>query len=192
MGRKILYIHGFNGSAKSEKVSALKAKMPDDTIIAPQFSNDIKDVEANITLANTTARENWIDAVFGTSLGGFTALLVDSVDCVKVVHNPCLRPSIEMPKLTEVSPETIAVLERLEKKLPLLGDSTQTWGLFAKHDELFSYKALFDQFYRHEGKWIEGTHYLTVQEMETEVLPLLDKALKDYAACEIGIYFNTV
>jgi predicted esterase YcpF (UPF0227 family) len=170
---KILYIHGFGGHGNNEKAAALQAAVPDSVVISPQFSNNVSDIEQNILLAESLAREEHADIVVGTSLGGFTALLMDSADCLKIVHNPCLRPSLILPQLTSLSHADSGVFASLEKKLPLHNDIPSACGLFARDDELFSYKELFDSYYSRKGLWIDGGHHLIVPTVQRFLAPFL-------------------
>lgn len=88
MKKSILYIHGLGSSAKSSSFEMMKA-------LFPQYSWHAIDVyhecEKSLALINTYIKEHNIDAVLGTSLGGYYALACD-FDGEKLVFNPAIKP----------------------------------------------------------------------------------------------------
>jgi predicted esterase YcpF (UPF0227 family) len=184
----IIYLHGMFGRCKSRKIDLLRASLPDYTIIVPELSNI--NLWANIDKVNKLAEECSAKAIIGTSLGGFTTLMVDSVRCLKLVHNPCLEPSRVLPDLAaerhleKLLPQIVLdKIRALESRLPLPQDRNSTWGLFGTRDEVLgSYHFIdeFNQWYSHPGVSFEGGHYLNRYQMGSLLVPAFAKAMAEY------------
>jgi predicted esterase YcpF (UPF0227 family) len=184
----VLYLHGFDGSPNQEKIEILERELGA-KVIAPQLSNRPLKMDQNLAIANKLASENNVDLIFGTSLGGFTALAVDSVNCAKVVHNPCMEPSEILPALdAKITPETIAFLKDMEKKIPVVDDINSARGIFSEDDELFSYMKEWNDIYSHRGISIPGAHRISAEELEKYVVPVMKKAVDADAETRAGIF----
>lgn len=89
------------------------------------------------------------DLVIGSSLGAFYVMGIDT-DCHRIVINPCMVPSKELPEIaTTISDEALKEFKRLEKKLKDIDDEDRgnVYGIFGKDDELFSYIDMFKEKY---------------------------------------------
>ena len=98
MAKKILYIHGFNSAGGGHKSQELQKMFPDWQVLSPTF--DYKDPAGVQKKLDSLVRTQRVNAVMGTSLGGFFAIY-----CTKkhklpaMVINPTIRPSETLAKL---------------------------------------------------------------------------------------------
>ena len=178
--RNILYIHGLNGSEHSSTCKNLRAILGDCTVHAATF--DLQDIVSTMSKISSLVRKHDIGLVVGSSLGGFYALLSDAAP-FRIVINPCMRPSIEIPRLApEMDAKTIVRLSSLERKFytDALFDSGErarsTFGIFGTGDELFSYADFFASLYSRRSwngrnmAFVEGGHHkLTAEELAEPV-----------------------
>lgn len=86
--KKILYIHGFCSSAQTGIVARIRKVFSDCDIHAIDVNHH---PAQSITLIEQYVRDNGIDILIGTSLGGYYTLCAN-VDCVKVAANPATNP----------------------------------------------------------------------------------------------------
>ena len=97
MSKKILYIHGFNSAGGGHKSQELQKMFPDWQVLSPTF--DYKDPAGVQKKLDSLVRTQRVNAVMGTSLGGFFAIY-----CAKkhklpaMVINPAFRPSETLAK----------------------------------------------------------------------------------------------
>lgn len=98
--------------------------------------------------------------IVGSSMGGFFVLTITE-GVQKIVINPCLKPSIEIPKLTtDITPEAIKQFEALQTSLPIDNElRASTYGIFGNKDELFNFQSEFKKQY-HNMCVVNGTHRL--------------------------------
>lgn len=87
-----------------------------------------------------------------------------------------MLPSIEIPKLIEVSPQTVQGFKQLEKHIYSDRNNKQVRNIlaaFADHDELFSYQDYFNQQYpKSTPITFEGCHHLNpaaIQEIQDPI-----------------------
>lgn len=167
----ILYIHGYGGTGNSRTAQALKTYLPEDyNVFEPCFPLD--PVKA-LKLAEKTIRKKEIDIVVASSLGAFTALQLYGIP--KIVINPCLYPSKEIPKQSDISADILTKFAKIEKRISNLHYvDNRTIGVFSTKDELFSYQ---DEFFEHSFniQTIEDTHRISVENVEKTVAPLIIK-----------------
>lgn len=161
---KIYCIHGYNGKANNTTAQTIKKIRPEDEVIAQQFDLlDMQSVYDRISEAQP-------DILVGNSLGGFYALTWGG-NCRRIVVNPCMRPSMEIPKLdSTIDKKLIKDWERIELTSiwfsRYMGDwkrDHRAFGIFAKNDELFHYKEFFDTYFRapmSTSILVEGSHKL--------------------------------
>jgi hypothetical protein len=153
---KILWIHGFNGKGYGETSKMLKYLLPEAEIIAPQFSNDPERIKDEIHLAKETKP----DLILATSYGAFIALLTPHKG-IKIVHNPCMRPTKTLPDIgVNLTKKGQKLLDKYEDKIPMKGDYTNTYGLFASNDTICQFKRDFDFKFEHAGEVFTGSHYI--------------------------------
>ncbi len=161
----ILYIHGFNGSVNSSTYKKLQELFPEHHWVAENFN--LTDIAATKERIHTICKEQHINMLIASSLGAFYALgITDSL--ARILINPCLKPSIEIPKLDSTVPQQVIVQWKIEEAFHAEADSEVRqccFGIFGNHDELFSYKSDFDALYRKtnfsltKSFMVEGGHH---------------------------------
>lgn len=162
---QILYIHGFNSSVNSTTYKNLKELFPEHTWTAENF--DLTDLQKTKTQIDWILKNNHPKVIIASSLGAFYALgITDSA--ARIVINPCLKPSLEIPKLNSDIPTNIIEQWKQEEKMLFEVDGEVReccFGIFGNHDELFSYKDDFDNFYHatnlgmQKSFLVEGGHH---------------------------------
>lgn len=154
--RKLLYIHGYNGSPEGSSCRLFRKYMPQDEwqVIGMDYTEN--DCAVALQQIRETIESEGIDLVVGSSLGGFLTLLTTGVK--RIVINPCYSPSVELPKLgphnglPAPSKELIATYAAFEPQLKTFSDEecNLITGYFAEEDEL-----LGD---RYQNVFIEDIH----------------------------------
>jgi hypothetical protein len=173
--KNILYVHGLGGSKESTTCKNLREILSDCTVYADDF--DLFDVAGTQEKIENLIAEYDIGTLIGSSFGAFYVLARKAMP-FRIVINPCMKPSVEIPKLDPAIPEkTIVDLQELEEaSYSAPGKSTNgiftsvmkttTFGIFGLSDELFSYREFFVQTY---GKKFEipasssAPHIFTVE-----------------------------
>ena len=151
---RIVCIHGFNGKANGLTYRTLKKMIPDAEYFAEQY--DLLDVDAVVK----RIEELKPDVLACNSLGCFYALNYKG-PCKKILVNPCLVPTVEIPKLdSTVSKDVLDKWNQMEIEV-LSSKYPDIFGIFAKDDELFHYKDIFDCMTDGQHSiMVEGTHIL--------------------------------
>ena len=148
---KIAYIHGYNGSPNGVSFNIL-SKYVNKNYKLVEIDYDEENID--IDSLKLELKSLGISKVIGSSLGGFIALNLGN-EFKKMVFNPCMKPSVELPKLG--APEKmVAKYTSIENTFfsNLKGDELDkatTCGFFGDSDELFGpygYKLLFKSYYR--------------------------------------------
>ena len=148
---KIAYIHGYNGSPNGTSFNILSKYLDKNfELIGIDYDEENIDIDS----LKLELKSLGISKVIGSSLGGFIALNLGN-EFKKMVFNPCMKPSTELPKLG-VSEKMVAKYTSIEKTFfsNLKGDELDkatTYGFFSNSDELFGpygYKLLFKSYYR--------------------------------------------
>ena len=135
-----------------------------------------------------------IDVLIGASLGAFYVLQYkDTID--KLVINPCLYPSIEIPKLKDratgnpiiLSNKVLSDFREMEKyeDIPET-QKPRTFGIFAKDDELFHFKDSFDKLFYYKECYYPNSilingHHSIEEEFLTDGLQQAEKYFEDRA-----------
>lgn len=168
---RALYIHGYNGSGYTgeaiEKIA--KAQGIDIKVFTEKFNKNPTEILKKV---KTLIRTKDINLLIASSYGAFIALQITNL--FKIVINPCLFPSIEIPKL-DSSFRFIDECKKLEKNQFSIIDSeakSLTFGLFASNDELFSYKSTFAQYYKHVFN-MGGGHKISESNIKNVLIPVL-------------------
>ena len=186
---KILYIHGLDSSKESSTVKNLRKYLDEDKfdIHAIDFSNEVgkfSNEELNITRAFNYAKNNYIDLIIGSSMGGFTALATS--DFPLLLINPCMKPSEALYNLiyNKITPAEIEKYEAKEKKMydkVISNDKrVMTYAIFGKRDELFSYEDLFKEKFRKDNCIsINAYHRLSEENIKNDLIPFLKKIIKN-------------
>lgn len=140
--RKLLYIHGYNGSPEGSSCRLFRKHMPQDEwqVIGMDYTQD--DCAVALREIRETIEREDIDLVVGSSLGGFLTLLTTGIE--RIVINPCYSPSVELPKLgphnglPAPSKEMIATYAAFEPQLKTFTHEERklVTGYFAEEDEL--------------------------------------------------------
>ena len=98
---KILNIHGYNGSAHNTAYGILENLFPGQ-IVSPQFDYDRYTPNNVMSILERLIKEDKIEAIVGTSLGGFFAsCLSTNLEIPVILINPCLLPFITLRKISE-------------------------------------------------------------------------------------------
>lgn len=100
---KILYVYGYGGSHLSSSVEKLRRHLPEDRFEVLCFDYPQRDCGVALQFLKQKISIHHIDLVMGSSLGAFIALCLD-VDIPKIIVNPCLVPTVELPKLKGNTP----------------------------------------------------------------------------------------
>lgn len=163
--KKVLFIHGFNGSPEGRSFQALKEALPSGYCIET-IDYDQNDCRKALEQIRERICSHRIDLVIGCSLGGFLALISGS-GC-RFAVNPCYHPSEELPKLG--APSTMVDSYRAyENRLGLteIEDRELVQGFFGDNDELLGtkYLDLFQNQYRY-ATVISSSHHLTKEGAE--------------------------
>ena len=183
--KRILFIYGFGGSPDSTFCRLIREALPKNEyeVLCPNYPQD--DVEASISFLEDFVEKEHCDLVMGTSLGGFFALCL-STSLPRVVLNPCMKPSEELPVLKprpghpDDKLASIALIDACKKYEPevnyrLKNKSLKNIGLFAENDELLGtkYKKNFKAYYD-DARLMPGGHH-----GNKEAIPAICQAIKD-------------
>lgn len=163
--KKVLVIHGFGGSKNSEtglRIKSILEKM-DPLYKVTLETFDLLDIKGTQRKIKNIMSNLDYCMIIAHSLGAFYCL--DYTDSVaKIIINPCMKPSIELPKLLincskeeresfnkNFNSNMDLLKEDFSKVENTLYDSISsdnerkytTYGIFGINDELFSYKDLY-------------------------------------------------
>ena len=148
--KNILYIHGFNGSPNGTTGAFVKSYFEDGTVFSSQF--DLLDYEKTMEEIEAIIRAENINYIIAHSFGAFYAFALQDETMMKIVINPCMFPSVEIPKLLDepLSKKWVEKFEELEEDIYSGANGyicQTTFGIFGNNDELFSYVNEFDKIY---------------------------------------------
>lgn len=140
--KKLLYIHGYNGSPEGRSCQLFRKYMPQDEWQVMGMDYDQEDCAKALKQIRETIDREQIDLVVGSSLGGFLTLLTIGIE--RVVINPCYSPSAELPKLgphnglPAPSPGMVATYAAFEPQLKHFPSKERQLitAYFAEEDEL--------------------------------------------------------
>lgn len=156
---KILYVHGYNGSANGNTFQLLKhlAKLTADDIEVVSVDYNQYDCDEAHDQIMKKFREEHADILVGSSLGGFLVMTCTEVKH-RVVFNPCLNPAYELPKLG--MPVEYANSYKDWVKKATNTNETTVYGIFTKQDEVLGdkYKRKFEQIFNTASISIDGGH----------------------------------
>lgn len=158
--KNLLYIHGLNSSGQSTTARHIKKYLGNKfNIYTHTWNLTQPGVEKDI---NKFVVDHNISVVIASSLGAFYALTItDSV--ARILINPCMRPSVEVPKLTELLDAQIEAFRKLEDQTYSQIDAETrmcTFAGFGDKDELFNYQADFKKKYGAHMVIVPGGHRL--------------------------------
>jgi predicted esterase YcpF (UPF0227 family) len=168
--KKILYMYGFNSSPEeSSTFKMLKELMAADPycydVISVKY--DQTDPERGLEQLEEAVRREKPVAVIGSSLGGFFAMNLSTTVPVLVI-NPCLKPTVELPKLGGNGECYKDIEDRFYRSyynndFPV-NHLEDVFGFFATNDELFSYATEFHELF--SGRTYVGGHHPTKENLK--------------------------
>ena len=165
---KILYIHGLGSDSNSGTGNYIKEFLKDDyEVIIPSWDL-ISDPFDTIKAINKFILENDISLVIASSLGAFFALN-QNPEIRRILINPCLEPSVQIPKLIELKESQINSFRLAENNMVESIIPSSNLNIFAglgDKDELFNYQDLFRERYGNNMIVVEGGHKLPKDSLE--------------------------
>lgn len=170
---RALYIHGYNGSGYTGKAinNMVRYYISDDVrVFTEKFS---KNPEIAIKQAKDIVDSCGIDCIIASSYGAFIALQIKNVS--KVLINPCLYPSVELPKI-DANFSFVNECKIIENSMNLERDKDKKdkiYAIFSTNDELFSYKNEFKNCETCETFSINAKHKLTDFDIHNYLMPIL-------------------
>lgn len=171
---RALYIHGYNGSGYSGKAinNMVRYYISDDVRVFTEKFN--KNPEIAIRQAKDIVDNCGIDCIIASSYGAFIALQIKNVS--KILINPCLYPSIELPKI-DANFSFVNECKIIENSMNFEQDKDKIYAIFSTNDELFSYK---NEFKNCETFSINAKHKLTDFDIHNYLMPILtDKIIPE-------------
>ena len=165
---KILYIHGLGSDSNSGTGNYIKEFLKDDYEVIIPSMDLISNPFDTIKAINKFILENNISLVIASSLGAFFALN-QNPEVRRILINPCLEPSVQIPKLIELKESQINSFKHIENKMLENIDTTSNPNIFAgfgDKDELFNYQDLFRERYGNNMIVVEGGHKLPKDSLE--------------------------
>ena len=153
MKEKILYIYGYGSNPWDSSTKKVVKEVVEElgfSLVSIEY--DQEDPDMGLTILEKYIDDHKIKYVIGHSLGGFMTLCLNS-DVKKIVINPCMKPSFELPKLGKINKDTLYNYEYLEGWLRSGSDTPWTThledviGFFGDHDELIDFYDSFKKQY---------------------------------------------
>lgn len=200
MKKNALYIHGFMGNPEGGTFKTLKKTLKNWNIHSISFPDLHTDVKKTQRLISDYCKSKKIEMLIGASLGAFYVLQYkDTID--KLVINPCLYPSIEIPKLKDratgnpiiLSNKVLSDFREMEKYENIPEEQKKrTFGIFAKDDELFHFKESFDKLFCYKECYYPNSilingHYSIEEEFLTDGLQQAEKYFEDRAMTRAAV-----
>ena len=156
--KNILYIHGLNSDKNSYTFKTLKSGLKGYNWHTETF--DLLNPSVATKQIDDIIKRKNITTIVASSLGAFYGLNVrDSL--AKILINPCMKPSIEIPKLADnVDVEVFDMMEEtiysnIDGELRMC-----TYAVFGDRDELFDYSEMFSRLYGKNFIKVKGGHIL--------------------------------
>lgn len=143
---KVLYIYGYGSNEHSETKDNLQEVLGNHFEVV-SLPYDQKNPKDSLKKINLYIKYGHIDVVIGSSLGGFYALKQNQAP--RIVINPCMFPSQELPKIGCSKKVADKYLE-FESYDTDNYDRELTMGVFGSHDELINYQ---DFYMKHYGSY---------------------------------------
>lgn len=172
---KILYVHGFNSTPYSNTYNTFKKLLNPDFYELHTIDYDPKDPKTAVAEIKKYVKENEIDIIIGSSLGGFLTLNIFGVS--RIVINPCWNPAVELPLIGYDGPTD--VYETMLADLRQALDDEEAGlvsGCFAPEDELLGkkYVNIFQKYFLRLYA-IPGGHRVSNEAAELIVNDILPK-----------------
>lgn len=193
--KKLLYIHGYNGSPEGRSCQLFRKYMPQDEWQVIGMDYDQEDCAKALKQIRETIDREQIDLVVGSSLGGFLTLLTTGFE--RIVINPCYSPSTELPKLgphnrlPDSSKNMVATYAAFEPQLKSFSNEERSLitAYFAEKDELLG-DTYQDEYIEDIGTFYEipGGHHVSEEAVQKICYPFTPryKYLKDAHRASIG------
>ncbi|MCR4938993.1 MAG: hypothetical protein K5930_02645 [Treponemataceae bacterium] len=195
-----LYIHGFMGNPKGGTFETLKKTLTNWNIHSIPFPDLHTDVKKTQCLIRSYCKREKIDILIGASLGAFYVLQYEDI-IDKLVINPCLYPSIEIPKLKDrtsgnpiiLSDKVLSDFRKMEKYEAIPEEQkVRSFGIFAKDDELFHFKDSFDKLFYYKECYYPNSilikgHHSIEEEYLADGLKQAEKYLEDRAQTRAAV-----
>lgn len=200
MKKNALYIHGFMGNPKGGTFETLNKTLKNWNVHSISFQDLHTNISKTQNLIKEYCKENNIELLIGASLGAFYVLqYADFIN--KLVINPCMYPSIEIPKLKDratgnpivLSKEVISGFREMEKYESISEkQKLHTFGVFAQDDELFHFKDSFDKLFCYKKCNIPNSilingHHSIEEEYLTGGLQYAEKYFVDRAQTDAAV-----
>lgn len=181
---KILYVHGYNGNPYGDSYTNLKTACANNHELFTIDYDVTKPIDA-IDSIHKFVRENDIELIIGTSLGGFLTMNVSGVS--RIVVNPCWDPFVELPKIGYNGPidDYIFLFNRFINSADF-EEYHLCSGVFSYDDELLGLKYV-DEFkkYFKQQFFIDGSHRINQQmahKIINDILIKHEKEATDYCS----------
>ncbi|MCR5762578.1 MAG: hypothetical protein K6G00_04265, partial [Treponema sp.] len=198
--KNALYIHGFMGNPEGGTFETLKKTLTNWNIHSIPFPDLHTDVKKTQCLIRDFCKTKKIDVLIGASLGAFYVLQYEDI-IDKIVINPCLYPSIEIPKLKDrttgnpiiLSDKVLADFRKMEKYENIPEEQkVRSFGIFAKDDELFHFKDSFDKLFYYKKCYYPNSilisgHHSIEEEYLADGLKQAEKYLADRAQTRAAV-----
>lgn len=145
---RVLFIYGYGGGTDSTFCRLLRESLPAKHYDVRCYIYSQEDCAAAVAELESIIRREEIELVVGTSLGGFLTLCLNyRLGVKRLVINPCMRPSVELPKLQPrpdhpedkaPAPAMVATYAAYEEVVNTPGkhERENVYGAFAENDEL--------------------------------------------------------
>lgn len=170
--KNLLYIYGFNSSAKtSTSARTFKTELGDFNVHTPDYPQE--DGEKAYKFLQKYIDENDIDIVVGTSLGGFLALCLKCD--YKIIINPACGAGDDIIKIG-ASIEQMTSYNKIRDLYLWKQHPKKQIALFGKYDNLVNYKSEYIKKYGANDVYdINTEHHLSKEDINNYVFPYVRK-----------------
>ena len=167
---KILYIYGYGGSKESSTYKNLKELLANDEVYCIDYPQE--NIKESIKILNKFIKDNNIDLVIGSSLGGYICTQLGISQ--RIIINPCVHPEVEL----ELDSYKKYIQEHGVWEYWCGEDRLTTICVLSEHDELFGLK------YEDElSKYIRNVviiddpkqkHRLSKENIKENIVPIIE------------------
>lgn len=160
--KRALYIPGLGSNDQSRTGQLVKQYLEGRYEVLVKAWNLTSDPEQVLNDISSYVRQSGTNMVIASSLGAFYALGVLPGSVAKILINPCMRPSVEIPKLGNISDRVVEQFKKLENLTYSNIDAEvriATFAGFGNDDELFNYQSEFGRLYGYFTE-VQGRHHL--------------------------------
>lgn len=175
--KKILYIHGYNSSGSTGKsMQEIFSKyFPGCEVIAPKISPYFEEAREQIS---EILKNDDIDLVIGTSLGGFMTLKIDNPKISKIVINPVFDPYVDLARID--APKEVYETYIDDSIFVRTPSHSNLIGIFGDKDALVNYRDYFKMFFSNAGikTFPEMEHQIKPEEIENILVEVIKEYLK--------------